>query len=602
MTAQPRRSKALAAVLALVALSALGSQGVAGAAVPQVGTAPDKAVATSEGRFVVRLRPDVEVGPWLAAGVEAVGGRVLGVQAALHTAVVTLPTSMAGAVAGLAGVVAVVPDQEVRTASLGFAPGSQSGSMTNVTRLTGAQGLWKSGVTGAGVDVALIDSGVAPVPALSNSTKVVVGPDLSFESQDPSHQFVDTFGHGTHMGGIIAGREVAKALGSTYAANTTDFLGMAPDSRLVELKVADHDGAVDVSQLIAAVDWVVQNKTTNGMNIRVLNLSFGTMSPQNPTADPLSWAAEVAWKAGIVVVASAGNDGATTPGLANPAYNPFVLAIGAADTKGTDSTSDDVVPAFSAKQGGNWGSRGIDVVAPGVGIVAPGVPGSQLYTSYPGAVVGNGFLRGSGTSQAAAVVSGGVALLLQQRPALSPDDVKQALKATARILPGQATSAQGSGEINLASASTFTPSNSAQKLQAGNGSGSLESARNGFNLTMDGVPLNGELDIFGSQWNSATMAAAAANRNAWSGGFFNNTQYGSGYFAADTTSLAGKTWSGKTWTGKTWTGKTWSGKTWSGKTWSSAVWSGAGWSSASWPSSTGNGSWAGKRWSAGSWG
>ena len=278
---------------------------------------------------------------------------------------------MAGAVVGLAGVTAVVPDQQLRTASLGFDPASQNGSMTNVTRLTGAQSLWKSGSPGAGVDVALVDSGVAPVPALADPAKVVVGPDLSFESQDPDLRYLDTYGHGTHMGGIIAGRERGKASGAGYASDTANFYGMAPDARLVEVKVADHDGAVDVSQVIAAIDWVVQNKSSNGLNIRVLNLSFGTMSPQAAQTDPLSWAAEVAWKAGVVVVASAGNDGATTPGIANPAYNPFVLAVGAADTKGTDTTADDVVPDFSARQGGNWGSRGIDLVAPGVGIVAP---------------------------------------------------------------------------------------------------------------------------------------------------------------------------------------------------------------------------------------
>jgi serine protease AprX len=224
-----------------------------------------------------------------------------------------------------------------------------------------------------------------------------------------------------------------------------------------------------------------------------------------------------------------------------------------------------------------------------------------VFTSYPGAVVGNKFLRGSGTSQAAAVVSGGVALLLQQRPNLTPDGVKQALKATARVLPGQPVTGQGSGELNLTGASAFTPSNATQTWQAGNGSGSLESARNGFNLTMDGVPLQGELDMFGQQWRSGAMATLASSRTAWTAGWFNNTQWISGSFTADTTSLAGKTWSGKTWTGKTWTGKTWSGKTWTGKTWSSAVWSGSGWSSASWPSSTGNGSWAGTRWSASSW-
>jgi serine protease AprX len=589
----------------MAAMSGLGVPGAADAAAH--GSRPVSATTAPSGvtgRYVVRLAAgENAASTGLRAAVEAVGGRLLGEQHALHTAVVVLPPAMAAAVAGLPGVRAVVADREMHTASLGFNPSSQSGSMTNVTRLTGAQGLWKSGITGAGVDVAVIDSGVAPVPGLSDAAKVVVGPDLSFESQDGDLRYLDTYGHGTHMAGIIAGRAAPKGSGTQYAADTGNFYGMAPDARLVEVKVADHDGAVDVSQVIAAVDWVVQNKAANGLKIRVLNLSFGTMSPQSAQIDPLSWAAEVAWKNGIVVVASAGNEGATTPGIANPAYNPFVLAIGAADTKGTDSTGDDTIPAFSARQGGNWGSRGIDVVAPGVGIVAPGVAGSALVTSYPGAVVGNGFLRGSGTSQAAAVVSGGVALLLQQRPGLTPNDVKQALKATARVLPGQPSTAQGSGEINLAAASTFTPSNSAQTWQAGVGTGSLESARNAFNLTMDGIRLSGELDIFGGQWNAPAMASATANRSAWSAdGFFNNTQWNAGSFAADTVTVAGKTWSGKTWTGKTWSGKTWSGKTWTGKTWSSAVWSGAGWSSAAWPSTATNGAWAGQRWSASSWG
>jgi serine protease AprX len=174
---------------------------------------------------------------------------------------------------------------------------------------------------------------------------------------------------------------------------------------------------------------------------------------------------------------------------------------------------------------------------------------------------------------------------------------------SAFVLPGQPTTAQGAGEIDLGAASKFTPANSRQTWPSGNGSGSLESARNAFDLTMDGVALSGELDIFGGQWHGSDMAAAAANGTAWSSsGVFNGTQWNAGSFGSDTTSLAGKTWSGKTWSGKTWSGKTWSGKTWSGKTWSSAVWSGAGWSSATWPSTASNGAWAGQRWSASTWG
>ena len=111
----------------------------------------------------------------------------------------------------------------------------------------------------------------------------------------------------------------------------------------MSLKVATADGGTDVSQVIAAINWVIQHKNDNGMNIRVLNLSYGTNSTQSSHVDPLSFAVEQAWKAGIVVVAAAGNSGyqARERGLANPAYNPFVIGVGGYDTNGTPSLADD---------------------------------------------------------------------------------------------------------------------------------------------------------------------------------------------------------------------------------------------------------------------
>ena len=129
---------------------------------------------------------------------------------------------------------------------------------------------------------------------------------------------------------------------------------MAPDARLLSVKLADHGGSVDVSQMIAGIDWVVKNQYSEGMSIKVLNISYGTISKQNAQADPLSWAAEVAWKAGIAVVASTGNDGDTTIGLASPAYNPWVIAVGAQDTKGTSAYTDDAVPSFSERGISGW--------------------------------------------------------------------------------------------------------------------------------------------------------------------------------------------------------------------------------------------------------
>jgi subtilisin family serine protease len=290
--------------------------------------------------------------------------------------------------------------------------------------------MWKAGYTGKGVDVAVIDSGVTPVNGLSKAGKVIHGPDLSFESQSADLRNMDTFGHGTHMAGIIAGRD-DQVTAVTAAQAKSSFMGVAPDARIVSVKVADAGGATDVSQVIAAIDWVVQYRRSNGLNIRVLNLSFGTDSPQAYTIDPLAYAAEVAWHSGIVVVVSGGNAGYGSEGLNNPAYDPYLLAVGAEQTQGTASTADDTVPTFSST--GDW-QRGPDLVAPGKSIVGLRVPGSVLDQQYPGARVGTRFFRGSGTSQAAAVVSGAVALVLQQRPTAKPDEVKSLLKNSATWL------------------------------------------------------------------------------------------------------------------------------------------------------------------------
>ena len=127
------------------------------------------------------------------------------------------------------------------------------------------------------------------------------------------------FGHGTFMASIIAGHEPGV---NPTAGDSKSYMGVAPDARLVSVKVADARGATDVSQVIAGIDWVVQHAHDPGLNIRVLNLSFGTDSAQSYRVDPLAYAAEVAWNAGIVVVVSAGNGGPTDTGLTMPAADP----------------------------------------------------------------------------------------------------------------------------------------------------------------------------------------------------------------------------------------------------------------------------------------
>ncbi|WP_328475282.1 S8 family serine peptidase [Actinoplanes sp. NBC_00393] len=429
-------------------------------------------------------------------------------------------------------------------------------------------------LTGAGIGVALIDSGVAPVAGLDQPGKVINGPDLSFESQTPGLAHLDTYGHGTHMAGIIAGSDPAAG-----------FEGVAPGAHLISLKTAAADGAVDVSQVIAAIDWVVAHRNDPGLNIRVLNLSFGTDSIQPALVDPLSYAVEAAWKKGIVVVSSVGNDGAGATRVTMPAANPYVLAVGAADPNGTDDRGDDTVATFS-----NRGSvtRHADLLAAGRSLVSLRVPGSYIDSEYPAARVGERFFRGSGTSQAAAVVSGSVALLLQQRPGLTPDQVKQLLMQTADPLTGADPVAAGAGQLDIAEAAALKlPGNAAQTWPAATGLGSLELSRGSAHLVDDatGTVLVGERDIFGKAWVPATWTAVARNGKAWTGGTWN----GSGWTGQGFT---GTSWTVVTWTGRSWAGRSWTGSAWSGRSWTAGAWTGRSWTS---------GTWAGRSWTGRSW-
>jgi serine protease AprX len=516
-----------------------------------------------------------------------------------------VPSNVVSTLQHTKGISWVSPDGKVQLLGMndnGYDAKSDKHSVYSATVDDGAQSLWAQGATGQGVDVAIIDSGIAPVDGLNAPGKVVNGPDLSFESQDDSVAHIDTYGHGTHMAGIIAGRDTDAVSGS-YVGDSTHFLGMAPDARLVSIKVADANGATDVSQMLAAIDWVVQHKDDAGMHIRVLNLSFGTDSQQDYTHDPLAFAAEAAWRAGIVVVAAAGNagyaTGRTAPGLTDPAYDPYVIAVGAADTNGTADRSDDTVADFSSSASSNK-DRLPDVVAPGTSVASLRVPGSHADDEFgngPGSV-NDRFLRGSGTSQAAAAVSGAAALLLSQRPNLTPDQVKRLLTTTADKLPNVAAVSQGNGELDLAQAGRTSTPKYTQSWPKSNGDGSLELSRGSTHLVDDnGVALTGEVDIFGNKIDTRKLASAESKGVAWgtdgswNGSVWTGVSFGGG------DSLSGHSWSGHSWSGHSWSGHSWSDYSWSGHSWSGHSWSGHSWSGHSWSGH----SWSDNSWSDGTW-
>ena len=273
--------------------------------------------------------------------------------------------------------------------------------------------------------VAVIDTGIADVGDLAGRvlpvTDRVTGVTTACQNLSGEDGCGDSYGHGTFIAGLIAGNG---------AASGGEYRGVAPGANLVSVKIAGRDGASDVSTVIAAIQWTVSFKDRYG--IKVMNLSLGTDGTQSYKTDPLNYAVERAWGAGIAVVVAASNRGPAAGTIAKPGDDPWVITVGAVDDRGTPGVGDDSIPQFSSR--GPTAADGLakpDVVAPGAHVVSLRAPGSAIDTEFPNSI-GNGYRKGSGTSMATAVVSGAVALMLQRNPAMAPDQVKYALMSTAR--------------------------------------------------------------------------------------------------------------------------------------------------------------------------
>lgn len=607
------------------AIALIGVVGSLATVVPATGAT---AAADPPQDVIVRTVPGAtaEVQRW----VETFGGTVERELRIIDGFSATVPAGVARALATRSDVVAVNPDRTMQPLqAAAYEPATDLGSMSTITRVTGAQDAWLCGLTGRGVDVALIDTGVAPVPGIG---RVVNGPDLSFDVVAGNPAGVDGYGHGTHLASLIAGRDPSFAVPTGQCRvltgqRSTDgiaplmgfndgraFAGIAPDARIVNVKVGAADGAVDVSQVIAGIEWVVENRRANGLNIRVINLSYGTDATQDWRNDPLSYAVQVAWNKGIVVVAAAGNDGTTATQLANPARNPFIIAVGALDFGGSLDRSTWKVASFASR---GTAERGPDLIVPGVSVVGLRVPGSFADTFFPGGRAGDRFMRASGTSQAAALTSGLAALVLQLVPSATPNQVKAILTASGARVGGQAEH-QGAGGIDgtrFLQALTrdlgrlLTLAFSANPDVSGWGRGTLQGARGTSSLVVDDVALTGEVDVWAKKWAASTWASAAWSEKNWSGGAWrgttltaNGTTTGNwGPVTWSGTDWAGRRWSSGTWTGPwaadawvdgSWAGRRWSGTDWAGRRWSSDGWSGRRWSS---------GDWTGRRWSSAGW-
>ncbi|MEZ4868762.1 MAG: S8 family peptidase [Caldilineaceae bacterium] len=381
------------------------------------------------------------------------------------------------------------PDGRVSTTNL----------RTVYNRAIRADQLWAQGYQGSTVGVAVIDSGIDRwAPDLSDHVSVLLGG-------------ADWYGHGTHVAGIIAGNG---------ASSRGKYIGVAPKAKLFDVSFASRDGQITTSYFINAIQLILQYKSY--YDIRVVNLSFNSTVAESYLTSPLNAAIEILWFNGIVVVVSAGNNGTAT--LYPPANDPFVITVGATDDKGTASIADDTVAPFSAYGTTPDGFAKPDLVAPGRHIVSLLAPSSAFQADHPGNIVDTTYFRMSGTSAAAPMVAGAVALLLQAEPNLTPDQVKYRLMATAnKNWPNYNGAKAGAGYLDV-----YAAVHGATTQSANTG---IRASRLLWTGTTPAT--------WGSvSWNSVSWNSVSWNSVSWNSVSWNSVSWNSDYWEDGTVSSA----------------------------------------------------------------
>ena len=442
--------------------------------------------------------------------------------------------------------VAYISADEVVTATFDPVDGAALASSPGILEV-GAPAAWRQlGVTGKGIGVAILDSGIAPHPDLAG--RIVASVDFTTGSGTVLVAPADPGGHGTHVAGLVAGDGTAS--GGAYA-------GVAPGANLIDVRVIAASGSTHVSTLIAGMQWVLAHR--NDYNIRVVNLSAGGPTTTSYRDDPLATAAEMLVFAGITVVVSAGNEGPAVRTITSPGNDPYVITVGGIDDSGTATTADDALAS--------WSSRGVtsvdglakpDLVAPGRRIVSLRSPGSTLDLELPDRLVAGldplapAYFRLSGTSMAAPVVAGVVALMLERSPALTPGQVKNRLKSSATALSYGSPETTGSGMVSAVAAvaaSDQSAGAAADPVSAGFAS-EMYAQVYGQPLSWCDLAFNGGVDSNGVPWSGVTWSNVV--------------------------------WDAVTWQNVNWASFNWSAVNWQDIAWEDIAWEGITWEDVAW--------------------
>jgi len=410
--------------------------------------------------------------------------------------------------------------------------------------------VWNQGGSGRGVTVAVLDSGVAADPDLTQAGNRIIASVSVAGPRDPNRP--DVGGHGTHIAGTIAGDGTRSA---------GQFVGVAPHANIVDVQVLDGNGNGRVSSILRGIGWVVAHQ--GQFNIRIINLSFGAIPQGSYRTDPLAAAVEVATKRGILVVAAAGNGGPANGTVESPAIDPYVVSVGSTDDQGTLSLTDDTLAWFSA-----WGTPTDstpkpEIVGPGRRVVSIRVPGSTLDMRLPDHVVtasnGATYFRLTGTSMATAVVSGAAALILERLPGLTPDQVKQILVAGVQPFGPTATPpGAGAGLLDA-----YAATNSSNRGSANRGLRPADGATRTLYNAAYGQPLASKtLTYLESNGVLVTLPSLVWTPDAW-----NNIA-----------------WDNIAWDNIAWDNIAWDNIAWDNIAWDNIAWDNSGWDNIAWDS------------------
>jgi serine protease AprX len=350
------------------------------------------------------------------------------------------------------------------------------------------------GVTGAGVGVAVVDTGIQGdlpdfrVSQSDSHSRVVADAVVNPDAKSAG----DGYGHGTHVAGLIAGNGLNRSYNDPLYGK---YVGVAPAADLINVKASDDEGNATTLDVIDGLQFVVDHK--DEFNIRVVNLSLNEATPSSYRTNPLDAAVEQAWNAGIVVVAAAGNRGNAPDAVQYaPGNDPFVITVGAVDDKGTATSSDDGAASWSSTGTTKDGHAKPDFLAPGAHMVSTLAKKSDITDMCPSCVVSSSYFRMGGTSMATAVTSGAVALLLDSHRRWTPNQVKSAVRNTLREVPG------GGQELDVQAA------NDAKKKELKD--------PNQFEPNRYLDPATGAIDYSRSSWSRSSWSRSSWSRSSWS--------------------------------------------------------------------------------------